>query len=530
MAILEVGSIAAVRLESISFHAPDVRSSPNRNTEMTRSDPKLIESHVRVVLQSVSGPMPGIDSRRFVTNPEGFAIGRSLTCDWAIPEDGLLSRQHVRLIPTRSGCTLTDLGSTNGTNLNDEPVEAFQAVELLSGDVVQCGRCCFRVDFEIPETSVVQASESLTDEGPSAASIDLDLAKGVPLQSSSPSAPAASPDLSMQPPIGRTCSLCRKSVSVDATSASASGEVHFGPGSTSDSKVWVCPDCRRSSTDKLSEEELAPHFETIRLLGRGAMGVVYLARHRVTGRDVALKIIDPESAASRTAIERFLREMSVIGTLKHPNIVECLDQGHDHGRLWFAMEYVSGVSVETLAQANRGTYPCHQACRLVCQVLRGLEHAHSQGFVHRDIKPENILIGRTPENKLIAKISDFGLAKNYQQMGGSGLTFSGEMRGTIPFMPPEQMIDFKTVQPSADLYATAATLYYLMSGTYVFESDSDTDDMIQMLLDHRIVPLARRRHDVPVGLSDLLDRCLARKPEDRFPTASAMRTALKAFA
>ena len=105
---------------------------------------------------------------------------------------------------------------------------------------------------------------------------------------------------------------------------------------------------------------------------------------------------------------------------------------------------------------------------MACQVLRGLEHAHMTGFVHRDIKPENILIGRTPEG-LVAKISDFGLAKSFSGMGLAKLTFSGEMRGTIPFMPPEQVRDFKTVLPSGDLYATAATLYYLITGQFIYD-------------------------------------------------------------
>jgi serine/threonine-protein kinase len=97
-------------------------------------------------------------------------------------------------------------------------------------------------------------------------------------------------------------------------------------------------------------------------------------------------------------------------------------------------------------------------------------------------------------------------------------------------MPPEQMIDFKTVKPSADLYATAATLYFLISGTYVFDSDDSSPDMIQLLMDHKIVPLADRRGDVPEELSELIQQCLARDPADRLPTATAMRNALKAFA
>ena len=141
------------------------------------------------------------------------------------------------------------------------------------------------------------------------------------------------------------------------------------------------------------------------------------------------------------------------------------------GQFWFAMEYVAGTNLEALAKADPGRYPIKQACRLTCQMLKGLEQAHQLGFVHRDIKPENILIAQTPEG-LIVKISDFGLAKSFRGVGLSGLTFSGEMRGTVPFMPPEQMLDFKTVTPLADLYATAATLYYLLTCQYMYDEPS----------------------------------------------------------
>src|SRR4029079_10683470 len=118
---------------------------------------------------------------------------------------------------------------------------------------------------------------------------------------------------------------------------------------------------------------------------------------------------------------RFQREMDVIKELKHPNIVEFLEQGSARGQFWFAMEHVAGTNLETLANENKGTYPISQACRMACQVLRGLEHAHKMGFVHRDIKPENILIARTPEG-MVAKISDFGLAKSFSGMGLAKLT------------------------------------------------------------------------------------------------------------
>ncbi len=116
------------------------------------------------------------------------------------------------------------------------------------------------------------------------------------------------------------------------------------------------------------------------------------------------------------------------------------------------------------------------------------------GFVHRDIKPENILIAQTAEG-LMVKISDFGLAKSFRGVGLSGLTFSGEMRGTVPFMPPEQMLDFKTVTPLADLYATAATLYYLLTCQYVYDEPAGGGDLIRMLLEEPSIPIRTRRAD-----------------------------------
>lgn len=465
----------------------------------------------RVVLEWVSGPASADEKRILVFDQNEFVIGRSLSADWSIPSDGLLSRNHLKLLVTESGCILTDLGSKNGTNLNDEPIDPNTSVELVQNDMIQAGRCVFRIRFETSDIAIVEPLKPLTAESDSIGRQRL---------------PTLANELSKKSLVARKkCSICSRvyeeSVLIE--------DPDFQQKVLSEN--WYCSNCLPDHATRTAEsaEDLAPDFETLRILGKGSMGVVYLARHRLTGKHVALKIIDPETAATRTAIDRFMREMAVISTLKHTNIVECIDQGHDAGHLWFAMEYVSGISLETLVQANRGVYPVKQACRIICQVLKGLEYAHNQSLVHRDIKPENILIGRTSENRLIAKISDFGLAKNYQSMGTSGLTFSGEMRGTIPFMPPEQMIDFKTVKPSADLYSTAATLYYLIAGTYVFDSDDSSEDMIQMLLDHKIVPLDSRRSDVPEELSLMISKCLNRKPDDRFSTASEMRQVLKSF-
>ena len=166
---------------------------------------------------------------------------------------------------------------------------------------------------------------------------------------------------------------------------------------------------------------------------------------------------------------------------------------------------------------------------MACQVLKGLEHAHALGFVHRDIKPENILIGRTPEAAWSPRSPTSAWPRASAASGLSGLTFSGEMRGTIPFMPPEQMLDFKTVLPSGDLYATAATLYYLLTGQFIYDQVAEGGDLIRDLLEEPPVPIQRRRPDVPAGLAAVLKKCLARDPADRYPTATAMRQALRPF-
>src|SRR4029077_20297141 len=187
-----------------------------------------------------------------------------------------------------------------------------------------------------------------------------------------------------------------------------------------------------------------------------------------------------------------------------------------------------GTNLEGLAKEQPGRYSTAQACRLTCQILKGLEHAHKMGFVHRDIKPENILVAHGPEG-LVAKISDFGLAKSFRGLGLSGLAFSGEMRGTVPFMPPEQMLDFKTVTPAGDLYATAATLYYLLTCQFIYDEVAEGGDLIRTLLEEPPVPIRKRRADVSAGLAAVLERCLARDPKDRYPTATEMRQALRPF-
>jgi serine/threonine-protein kinase len=440
---------------------------------------------MRVILDVVQGPLAG---RQFILDrPDSFIVGRSLFVHCPMPEDLAMSRDHFMIEVNPPTCELRDLGSTNGTFVNNRRVDRAR---LASQDLIAAGQSVFRVVLESPET---QSSI----EGPT---------------------PTTSRTASLSAGAIR-CAGCGAFAPPNLTIAGPVGAV------TNEPVEWWCASCRSESA---SLPQPVPYYTCLRELGRGAMGVVYQARHNMTGQMVALKLIMPETATTRSAIDRFQREMSVISQLRHPNIVECYEQGMTRGQFWFAMEYVAGTNLEALAKADPGRYPINQGCRLACQILKGLELAHKLGFVHRDIKPENVLIAQIAEG-LTAKISDFGLAKSFRGVGLSGLTFSGEMRGTVPFMPPEQMLDFKTVTPLADLYATAATLYYMLTCKYVYDEAAGGGDLIRMLLEETPIPIRERRPDVPKGLADVISQCLAREPKERYPDAATMRSALKPF-
>ncbi len=444
---------------------------------------------MRVILEVLQGPRQG---QSFVFDRhDTFIVGRSRFVHCPMPEDSALSRDHFLIEINPPRCEVRDLGSTNGTFVNERRVDR---VKLSSGDRIAAGQSVFqvRVDSGMSSGANDVTSATVSSETPGTVSLGLN---GQPI----------------------VCSVCGKGAPPDV-------DVAIGPEPLPGEPMnWLCEKCRA-----IAVPQPVPHYTTLCELGRGAMGVVYQARDNQSGRLVALKLIVPESAAARSAVDRFLREMSVISQLKHPNIVEWLEQGMTRGQFWFAMEYVQGTNLEALANDEPGKFPVKQACRMACQVLKGLEQAHRLGFVHRDIKPENILIGRGPDG-LVAKISDFGLAKSFRGLGLSALTFSGEMRGTVPFMPPEQMLDFKTVTPTGDLYATAATLYYLLSCQFIYDQISEGGDLIRTLLEEPPVPILKRRSDIPPKLAAVLEKCLARDPKDRYPTATVMRQVLRPF-
>jgi serine/threonine-protein kinase len=265
----------------------------------------------------------------------------------------------------------------------------------------------------------------------------------------------------------------------------------------------------------------------VKVLGRGGMGCVMLARDQKSGRAVAIKTLLPECAVSDKAMRRFLREIDVAASLKHSNIAEFLDRGTHNGVVYLVTEFVEGSDAAKLADDRGGRLSCPETVSIISQALDALSYAHSLGFIHRDIKDQNILVsGTSPE--FTAKLTDFGLAKSFKQSGMSGVTMAGESAGTIAYMPPEQIRNFRDVKPQSDIYAVGMTAYSLLTGEIALNlaQKSSMAETIKAIFEQPTIPLSQRAPHVPAAVCEIIDRALHKDPAQRWQSAGAMRTAL----
>ena len=259
------------------------------------------------------------------------------------------------------------------------------------------------------------------------------------------------------------------------------------------------------------------------------MGVVYRAICEADQSVVALRTVLPAATVTETEFEKFRREAMILGSLDHPHIVRFRDVGESGGMVYFSMDYVPGIDGQKLLRQHGGPLPVSRAVGIVCQLLQALEHAHGLGFVHRDIKPSNLLIEQVA-GKDFVRLTDFGLARTYQTSRFSGLTMTGEIGGTTPFMPPEQITAFRDSPPAVDQYASAATLYNLLTNGMVYDFPKEVRKQLLMILSEPTIPIERRRSDLPAGLVHSIHRALAREPEDRFANVTDFRRAIERYA
>ncbi len=270
-----------------------------------------------------------------------------------------------------------------------------------------------------------------------------------------------------------------------------------------------------------------PDYEIKQELGRGGMGVVYLAHNKLMGRDEVLKVMSRHLMERPGIYDRFLREIRAVATLRHPNIVMAYHATRVGESIVFTMEYVEGLDLARMVKA-KGPLQVAYACNFICQAARGLQHAHEKGMVHRDIKPGNMMLAPKGDRATI-KILDFGLAKvTREQKVDAALTSQGQALGTPDFIAPEQIVDAQSADIRADIYSLGGTLYYLLAGRPPFEADS-LYDMYQAHMSRDAEPLNFVRPEVPTELAALVAKMMAKDPARRFQTPAEVAEALTPF-
>ncbi len=270
-----------------------------------------------------------------------------------------------------------------------------------------------------------------------------------------------------------------------------------------------------------------PDYEIKRELGRGGMGVVYLAHNKMMGRDEVLKVMSRQIMERPGVLERFLREIRVVARLRHPNIVTAYHATRLRESFVFAMEYVEGLDLSKMVKA-KGAMPVAHACNFVYQAALGLQHAHDEGLVHRDIKPGNLMLSRKG-GKAIVKVLDFGLAKaTREEKVDDALTSEGQALGTPDYIAPEQILDAMSADIRADIYSLGGTLYYLLAGRPPFQANS-LYDMYQAHISRDADLLNFVRAEVPSELAALVAKMMAKEPVRRFQTPADVARALAPF-
>lgn len=451
---------------------------------------------VRLVV--TAGPHAGVEFA--FDRHDTVLVGRTKDAHLQLSyDDPYFSRRHflVEVHPPR--VRVIDLESRNGTRVNGQRVET---AELKDGDTIKAGHTVFRVVVPPPDPDDLHTVALPPARDPETRVLSL-LAAWM-----------EHADRGEEWPAERLCPP-------DAPEL-------LEPLRQRIEEQQRLYRLRQGDVTRLVGPPSVPGIELSEEIGRGGMGVVYRGVRVSDGVTVAVKTITPAPGVGAKAVERFVREASVLAGLSHPHVVRHLDSGSAGGVVFLVMELVDGPDAGSLMK-TKGPVAVPTAVRMTCQMLAGLGHAHARGFVHRDVKPANLLVGGRAGGRVV-KVADFGLARAYDDCKLSGLTMQGEMGGTPAYMAPEQVTHFREVKPAADQYSAAATLYALLCGVPPIDLPKELARQIAVLVNATPVPVRDRRPEVPAKLAEVLHTALARDPADRFPDVNAFRTALLPFA
>jgi eukaryotic-like serine/threonine-protein kinase len=453
-----------------------------------------------VTLSVVEGPGTGAQYR--YADRATAIVGRADDCDPRIDDAGqmLVSRHHCLFDINPPDIRVRDFGSLNGTHVNDQEIGrrqpgqtpeqgarlVFRERDLVDGDRIKLGGTVFQVGVTVPPA---------------------------PTQAGTV-APA-------------TCSVCGGPLEDDPQRTAGEGVCH------------QCAADRGGAIDALLQRlvagdgelpEIRGH-ELVKKLGDGGQGAVYLARRQPSGELVAVKMLLAKVVVKARSRAMFEREIESIQALDHPNVVSFREAGRMGSAWFFTCEYCAGGSVADVID-REGPLAPDRAVPIVLQALAGLGYSHtaplpngSTGLVHRDIKPANILLARQGRD-LVAKVADFGLAKAFDRAGLSGMTMTGAMGGTMPFMARPQLIQYKYAKPDVDVWSMAASLYWMLTRQYP-RTFGRREDPIRVVLDTMPIPIRQRDPGIPARLAAVIDEALIDNPRITITSAAELAAALR---
>jgi predicted Ser/Thr protein kinase len=274
-------------------------------------------------------------------------------------------------------------------------------------------------------------------------------------------------------------------------------------------------------SDDRSPPQLPGEYQVIRELGRGGMGVVYLASQQSLGRDIAVKVLRPGEATYGPLVRRFMDEARHLARLRHPNIVSIHEVGEANGEPYFTMDFIDGEPLS--AVIHRGPMSPTQALEIIKQVAAAVQHAHRQGIVHRDLKPSNVLIDRDGT----VFVTDFGLARDISQ--SAKVTQTGELLGTPQYMAPEQARgQASLIGEATDIHALGLLLFEMLTGEPAFASPSPADVLVKLLHEEaRALRSIDRR--IPRDLETICQKMLQKSPDARYASVSALLEDIRRF-
>jgi serine/threonine-protein kinase len=277
-------------------------------------------------------------------------------------------------------------------------------------------------------------------------------------------------------------------------------------------------------------------YRLVERLGRGGMGEVWRAEHRLLARPAAIKLIRPEvlggndPEARRTLVRRFEREAQATAMMRSRHTIALYDFGvSEDGTFYHVMELLDGLDLHALVR-RYGPVPAERAVYLLCQVCDSLAEAHEAGLIHRDIKPANIYSCRHGREADVVKVLDFGLVKHLEPAApGAELLTAGDLSGGTPaFMAPEQALGEDRVDARSDLYAVGCVAYWLLTGTLVFEGSTPLETIVMHVHAQPDLPSRRTEQSIPAELETLILTCLAKDPAARPQTADELAARLAA--